>query len=89
MQHDLGRVLLGVELVALAPVVAHSIGKDRAVLIESSSRDASADVGVSLEAVLCVLVPEVERTIGASRAEGAVDGVERDVVDRIDIGHVV
>jgi hypothetical protein len=39
--------------------------------------------------VLGVLVPEVERTVGAGRAEGAVDGVERDIVDGVDVGDAV
>ncbi len=84
MQHDLGRVLGAVALVALGPVVRHSVGKDLAVLIELRGRDAAADLRVALKTVLGVLVPEMERAVRAGRGEGAVNRMERDVVDGID-----
>lgn len=89
VQHDLDGVVLGVVLVALAPVVANGVGEDAAVLVEGGGGDAAADVGVALEAVLGVLVPEVEGAVGAGGAEGAVDGVEGDVVDGVDAGDAV
>lgn len=89
MQHDLDGVVLRIVLVALAPVVADGVGKDAAALVERRRRDAAADVGVALEAVLGVLVPEVERAVGAGGAEGAVDGVEGDGVDGVDVDGVV
>ena len=89
VQHDLDGRLRVVRRVALAPVVADGVGEDGSVLVESGGRDAAAHVGVALEPVLRVLVPEVERAIGARGAEGAVDGVEGDVVDGVDVGYVV
>lgn len=89
VQHYLDRETLRVVLVTLAPVVANGVGKDAAVLVECRRRDAAADVGVALEAVLGVLVPEVERAVGAGGAKGAVDGVEGDGVDGVDIYGVV
>ncbi|KAL2255407.1 hypothetical protein VTK26DRAFT_3440 [Humicola hyalothermophila] len=88
VQHHLGRVVGRVALVALGPVVADGVGEDAARLVERCRRDAAADVRVPLEAVLGVLVPEVERPVAARRAEGAVLRVERDVVDRVHVGHV-
>lgn len=89
MQHDLDGVLLRVVLVALAPVVADGVGEDGPALVEGGRRDAAADVGIPLEAMLGVLVPEVKRPVRPGRAEGAVDRVERDVVDGVDVGDAV
>ena len=63
MQHDLGRILLVVTLESLRPVVANGVGEDGSVLVERGGGDASTDVGVSLQTVLGILVPEVERTV--------------------------
>lgn len=89
VQHHLDGIALRVVLVALGPVVTNGVGKDASVLVEGGGRDAAAHVGVALETVLGVLIPEVERTVGAGRAEGAVDGVERDIVDGVDVGNAV
>ena len=76
MKHHLDRIALGVVLVALGPIVTNSISEDGTVLVEGSGGDAAADVGVTLETVLGVLVPEVECSIGTGCAECAVDGME-------------
>ena len=86
VQHHLGRVGRRVALEALAPVVADGVGKDGSGLVERRRRDASSDVGVALEPVLGILVPEVEGTVATRRAEGSVLRVERDVIDRVDVG---
>jgi hypothetical protein len=88
MQFDLDGVLRRVAAVALAPVVADGVGEDVARAAEARGSDAAADLWVALEAVLCVLVPEVEGAVGAGGAEGAVHGVEGDCVDRVDFGDV-
>lgn len=89
VQHHLDGLLLVVVLVALAPVVADGVGKDGARLVEGRRHDGPADARVALEAVLSVLVPEVEGAVRPGGAEGAVDGVEGDVVDGEDVGDVV
>lgn len=89
MQHNLDRIVLRVVLVPLAPIVTNGISKDAAVLVECRCRNAASHVGISLETMLCVLVPEMERTIRTGCAKGPVDGVERDVVDRMDVYNVV
>lgn len=76
MQFDLDRILCVVPAVALAPIVAHGVREDLAGTRETGRGDAAADFGVTFEAVLCVLVPEVECAVAAGGAEGAVDGVE-------------
>lgn len=88
MEFDLDGVVLRVATVALAPVVADGVGKDVSVLAEAGRDDAAADLGVALETVLGILVPEVEGTVGTSGGEGAVLGVEGDGVYRVDFGDV-
>jgi hypothetical protein len=88
VQHNLIGQLRRVLLIALAPVVTDSVGEDAAVLVERSRRDGAAHLGVSLETVLCILVPEVERAIAASGAEGAVLGVPADSIDAVDVALV-
>ena len=89
MQHDLDRIVLRVVLVALAPVVTNGIGEDAAILVERGGGDAAADGGVALESVLCVLVPEMERSVRASRTESAVLGMEGNVIHGVNVGDVV
>lgn len=88
MQHDLVRKLRGVCRVALAPVIADSVGEDTAGLVESSRGDGTADGRVALQTVLCILVPEMESAVTTGSAEGAVNGVERDGVDGVDVADV-
>lgn len=88
VQLQLDGVLGVVPRVALAPVVADGVREDVAVAREGGRGDAAADLGVALEAVLGVLVPEVECAVGACGAECAVLRVERDGVDRVDLGDV-
>ncbi len=85
MQHDLIRRLRRIERVALTPIVADGISKDGAIAVEARGGDGAADRGVAFEAVLGVLVPEVEGAVGAGGAEGAVDRVEGDGVDGVDV----
>ena len=88
MQHDLVGVLRVVGCVSLVPVVRDGVGEDGAVVVEVGAADASADLRVTLQTVLGVLVPEVECAVATGRAEGAVDRVEGDGVDRVDVGHI-
>lgn len=76
MHHDLIGVLGRVLRVALAPVVADGVGEDGTSVVEASGGDGATGGGVALETVLGILVPEVERAVRASCAEGAVDRVE-------------
>lgn len=89
MQHDLDGILLCVGLEALGPVVADGVREDGAILVEGGRCDASSDIGVALETVLGILVPKVEGAVRASSAECAVDWVERDVVDSVNVDNVV
>src|ERR1700744_6268375 len=63
MQHDLDRVLRRIMRVAPTPVVGYSVCEDVAVSIECGGANGTADLGVSFQSVLCVLVPEVEGPI--------------------------
>lgn len=81
VQHDLVGVVCAVVLVALAPVVAHRVSEDVSGPAEVCRGDASTNVGVALQSVLGVLVPEVECAVCTCSGEGAVNGVERDSVD--------
>lgn len=84
MQLELDGVPGCVPTVPLTPIIADCIRKDVAILGETSRSDATADLGVAFETVLCVLVPEVEGAIATGSAEGAVLGVEGDGVYGVD-----
>lgn len=88
MQHDLDWVVLSVVLEALAPVIANGIGEDASRLVERRRSDATTHVGIALETVLGILVPEVERAIRSSGAKGSVDRVEGNVVDGMHVNHI-
>lgn len=89
MQHHLDRIALRVLLVPLAPVVTNGVSKDATILVKLRRCNAASNVGVSLKTVLGILVPEVECAIRTRCAEGAVNGVEGNVVDGVDIDDVV
>jgi hypothetical protein len=82
------RIIRAIRGIPLAPIIAHRVGKDVAVTGESGSGDGATDLGVALEAVLSVLVPEVECAVGAGGAEGTVLWVEGYGVDGVDLGDV-
>lgn len=88
MQHDLDGIVLIVGLVPLGPVVAHGVRKDVAIAVEVGRGNGRAHIGVTFKSVFCVLVPEVERAVGAGCREGAVYRVEGDVVYGVDVGDV-
>jgi hypothetical protein len=83
MQLDLDWILGVVAAVALAPVVADGVRKYVAGTREGRGCDAATDLGIAFETVFGVLVPEVEGAIASGSAEGAVDRVERDCIDRV------
>lgn len=88
VKHDLVRVILLASLVSLAPVVAYGISKDSTARVECGCCDAATYSGVALQSMLRVLVPEMESAIATSGAECTVLWVERDIIDRVDIGDV-
>jgi hypothetical protein len=88
VQHDLVRVVLLIEAVALAPVVADGIGEDVAVPVEICRTDGSSDLWISLQPVFSILVPEVEGAVRACSAKCAVLWMKRDSVDTVDVADV-
>lgn len=88
MQHDLVRVVGRVPLESLAPVITNGISKNAAGLVECRCRDAPTHIGIPLEAVFGVFVPEVEGAITTGGAKRAVLWVKRDIVDGIHVGNV-
>lgn len=88
MQHDFIDCLRRIDGVTLAPVITYRVGEDIARAVEVRGRNGAADFRIAFEPVLGVLVPKVERAVAAGCAEGAVYGVEGDVVDGIYVGHV-
>jgi len=95
VQHNLIRILRVIVSITLAPVVADGVGKDCARVVEVGRGDGAADLGVALETVLGVLVPEVKGSVATGCAERAVLGMEGDCVDCVDvcdvalIGHIL
>ena len=63
MQLNLVRVVWRVDSITLTPIITDGIGEDGAVLVESRSRDGTADRRVALESVLRDSVPEVECSV--------------------------
>ncbi len=88
MQHDFVRQLRRIALKALAPIITDRVREDIPSPRESGRADRPSHFREPLESVLSILVPEMERAIAASRAEGAVDGVEGYVIDTVDITDV-
>lgn len=85
VQHDLVDHLLVIGRVALAPFVADGIGEDISIAVEGRGRDGPADSRVALEAMLSVLIPEVEGAVAARGAEGTMHRMEVDRVHGVDI----
>jgi hypothetical protein len=71
---DLDRVVLCVATETLAPIVTDGVSENVAVLAEACCDNAAADLGVALEAVLGVLVPKVESSVGTCSGEGLLSG---------------
>lgn len=88
VKHDLIWKVWIVVGVALAPVVADSVGENVSIVGEGCAGDWAADCWVSLKAVLGVLVPEVECAVGSCGRKCAMDRVERDGVYCVDVGDV-
>ena len=84
-QEDVVLLLGVVELVALAPIIGHSVGKDLPVLVECRLGDGLLTRLARLQLGASVLVPEGEAAVGADGGEGAVHWVEGDVVHGKDI----
>ena len=84
-QEDVVLLLGVVELVALAPIIGHSVGKDLSVLVECRLGDGLLTRLARLQLGASVLVPEGEAAVGADGGEGAVHWVEGDVVHGKDI----
>lgn len=55
-------------------------------MAEVGAADASANLRVTLQTVLGVLVPEVEGAVATGGAESTMDRVEGNRVDRVDVG---
>jgi len=88
MQHNLIDRLRRIGRVPLTPIVANRVCENGAIPIESRCADRSSHLRVSLETMLGVFIPEMERPVAAGGAEGAVDRVEGDGVDGEDVGDV-
>ena len=84
MQHNLIRPPRDIMRIPLTPIIANRIRKNIPLPIEARRADAAAYFGIPLEAVLGVLVPEVEGAVATRCAEGAVDRVEGDGVYGVD-----
>lgn len=87
MQHNLVRRALLMALVPLAPVIADRICKDVASVIEVCRRNSATDLWITFETMLRVFVPEVKCAVRAGSAECAVDWMEADGIDRVDVAN--
>lgn len=88
VHHNLIWVLWSVGGISLGPIVADCVCEDVSVAVECCSRDCATGLWVTLKSVLSVLIPEVECTICTCSAERAVDRVEGNGINCVDIGHI-
>lgn len=88
MQHDFIHCLRCIDRVPFTPIIADGVGKNVTGVVERRRRDGAPDLRVALEAVLGVLVPEMEGAVTAGGAESAVHGMEGNGVYRVDVGYV-
>ena len=88
VQHNLIRRLRCIGRVALTPIITNRVREDVAIPVEARRADGPADLRIALQAVLGVLVPEVEGAVAAGRAKGAMHGMKGDRVDGIDVRYV-
>ena len=84
-QEDVVLLLRLVELVALGPVVADGVGEDDPGGVEGTAGDGLLHGLARLQLGARVLVPEGPPAVRAHRRQGAVDGMERNVVDGVDV----
>ena len=74
--------------ISLTPVVADSVGEDVTLTAEGGGRNGSTDDRIAFQTMLGVFIPEVKGAIRPGRAEGAMNGMETDGVDRVDVDDV-
>lgn len=88
MQHHFADILWCIFLKSLTPVVANRICEHRTLPIKRGRGDGSSDCWVALQSVLGIAIPEMKRAVTTSSGKGTMDGVERDCIDTVDIGHI-
>lgn len=74
---------------ALRPIIADRVGKDVTVGIEATFGNRLFQCLRRFEFGARVLVPKAERSIRANGGQGAVNWMECNVIDSIDVLHVV
>lgn len=85
MQHNFIWGLRRICGVALAPVVANSVGKYVTASVKAGTGNSTPDRWIALEAMFSIFVPEMESTITAGSAESAMNWVEGNCIDGIDV----
>jgi len=85
VEHDLVRVTRRHTRVTFRPVVRDCVREDRAGAVERGRSDRARRIRESLEPRPRIFVPEVDRPVGAAGREGTVDGVELNIVHRVDL----
>ena len=88
MQHDLIDPLRRIDCITLTPIIADRIRENASGAVETRRADRPAHLRISLEPMLRILIPEMERAVATGGAEGAVLRVERDGVDGVDVADV-
>ena len=88
MQHDLIGQLRRVRAIPLTPVITHTVSENIPLSRKVRGRYRPSDFGIPFQSVLSILVPEMERPVGASSAEGTVLRMEGYSVDGENVGIV-
>lgn len=88
VQHDFIRQLRRIGVEPFTPIIADRIGENAARAIERGRADGAPDLGVPLQPILGILIPEMERAVAPRGREGPLHRVEVDRVDRVDVADV-
>ncbi len=71
--------------ITFTPIITDGISKDITRAIETGGGDRPPDGRVAFQTMFRVFIPEVKRAVGTRGGESAVDRVEGDGVDGVDI----
>ena len=88
MQHDFIRQLRRIGVEPFTPIIADRIRENASRAIERGRADRAPYLGIPLQPILGILVPEMERAVAPRGREGALHGMEVDRVDRIHVADI-
>ncbi len=85
MEHDLVRIIRSIVGITFAPIITDGICENITGAIETGRSNRPPHGRVTFQTMFRVFIPEMKRAVGARCRESAVDGVEGDGVDGVDV----